>query len=89
MHYNKVILIGEIISDLKFSQTENNNEYLSFTLKTADPECNQLHTIVFWNSLAKLAKEKLNLGLTVMIEGKIRSYNKKYEIIGKVFNLMN
>ncbi len=87
--YNKVILIGEIISELNTSKTDNNNTYLSFTLKTFDSEYkNQLHTIVFWNSLADIAIHKLKKGINIMVEGKIRSHNKKYEIVGKVFNLM-
>jgi single-strand DNA-binding protein len=82
MSVNKVILLGNLGRDPDVRYLDNNRVVATFPLATnevfSDRKGNRIrqtewHNIELWDSLAKIAEKYLRKGLTIYLEGKIRT----------------
>lgn len=83
MNLNKVILIGNLVSDPELRNTPSGQPVCNFRLATNrtwfDKKTNQkqqeaeYHTIVVWGKLAEIASRFLTKGSLAMIEGRLRT----------------
>jgi len=103
---NKVILIGRLGKDPELKYLDSGKAVTSFSMATSEKykdkdgerqEKTEWHNIVLWQRLAEVAKEYLNKGDLIYIEGKIqtRSYDdkdgsKRYftEIVGQRMQML-
>lgn len=103
---NKVILIGNLGKDPEVRYLEGGGVVAKFSLATTESyknkdgvkqEQTEWHNIVLWRGLAEVAEKFLKKGMSVYIEGKIRSRSwddkdgKKHymtEIIGDNLNIL-
>ncbi len=79
---NKVILVGNLGKDPEVRYLEGGVATAKFTLATSESykdkqgnkvEQTEWHNIVLWRGLAEVAEKYLKKGMTVYIEGKIKS----------------
>ncbi|MCE3280367.1 MAG: single-stranded DNA-binding protein [Bacteroidetes bacterium] len=79
---NKVILVGNLGKDPEIRHLEGGVAVANFTLATSEYykdksgnriEQTEWHSIVVWRGLADVAEKYLKKGMTVYVEGKIRS----------------
>ena len=84
---NKVILVGKLGKDPEVRHLEGGASVASFSLATSEvykdksgnrKEQTEWHNIVVWRGLADIAEKYLRKGMTIYLEGKIRtrSYDK-------------
>ncbi len=84
---NKVILVGNLGKDPEVRHLEGGASVASFSLATSEvykdksgnrKEQTEWHNIVVWRGLADIAEKYLRKGMTIYLEGKIRtrSYDK-------------
>ncbi len=84
---NKVILVGNLGKDPEIRHLEGGTSVASFSLATSESykdksgnkvEQTEWHKIVLWRSSADFAEKYLKKGMTIYLEGKIksRSYEK-------------
>ena len=103
---NKVILIGNLGKDPEVRYLEGGGVVAKFSLATTESyknkdgvkqEQTEWHNIVLWRGLAEVAEKFLKKGMSVYIEGKIRSRScddkegKKHymtEIVGDNLNIL-
>ncbi|HRG37507.1 MAG TPA: single-stranded DNA-binding protein [Bacteroidia bacterium] len=103
---NKVILIGNLGKDPEVRHLEGGTAVASFSLATSEVykdkngqriEQTEWHTVVVWRNLAEVAEKYLKKGMTVYVEGKLRTRSwedkdkvKRYstEIIGDTFTML-
>jgi len=103
---NKVILIGNLGKDPEVRHLEGGTAVASFTLATSETykdkngqriEQTEWHTVVVWRALAEVAEKYLKKGMTVYVEGKLRTRSwedkdkvKRYstEIVGDTFTML-
>jgi len=85
---NKVSLIGNLGNDPEITAFENGNKVARFNIATNESyknkqgeriENTQWHTVVAWNSLAKIIEDYVKKGQEIALEGKLvqRSYESK------------
>jgi single-strand DNA-binding protein len=104
---NKVILIGNLGKDPEIRHLEGGTAVANFTLATSEYykdksgsriEQTEWHSIVVWRGLAEVAEKYLKKGMTVYIEGKIRSRSwddkegvkhYKTEIVGDTLTILS
>lgn len=104
---NKVILIGNLGKDPEVRHLEGGTAVASFTLATTEiykdksgqrVEQTEWHNIVVWRNLAEIAEKYLKKGMTVYVEGKLRTRSwedkdkvKRYstEIVGDTFTMLS
>ncbi|MEI6487310.1 MAG: single-stranded DNA-binding protein [Bacteroidota bacterium] len=79
---NKVILVGNLGKDPEVRHLEGGASVASFSLATSEvfkdksgnrKEQTEWHNIVVWRGLADIAEKYLRKGMTIYLEGKIRS----------------
>jgi len=79
---NKVILIGNLGRDPEVRYLEGGTVVAKFPLATSEPykdktgrriDQTEWHNIVLWRGLAEVAEKYLKKGMSVFIEGKIKS----------------
>lgn len=82
---NEVFLIGKIITpiEFKFIMYSRDTSIAQFMLKTED---NQEITIKSYNEVADFAYHRLDIGITIMINGYL---NSKTETIAKKITLIS
>ena len=103
---NKVILIGNLGKDPEVRYLDGGGVVAKFSLATTESyknkdgvkqEQTEWHNIVLWRGLAEVAEKFLKKGMSVYIEGKIRSRSwddkegKKHymtEIVGDNLNIL-
>lgn len=104
---NKVILVGNLGKDPEVRHLEGGVAVASFSLATSDSykdksgqrvEQTEWHNIVVWRGLAESAEKHLKKGMTIYIEGKLRTRSwddkeghKRYmtEIVGDTFTILS
>ncbi|MGQ0828532.1 MAG: single-stranded DNA-binding protein [Bacteroidota bacterium] len=104
---NKVILVGNLGKDPEVRHLEGGASVASFSLATSESykdksgqriEQTEWHNIVVWRGLAEIAEKYLKKGMTIYIEGKLRSRswddkegNKRYttEVVGDHFTILS
>lgn len=104
---NKVILVGNLGKNPEVRHLEGGTTVANFSLATSESykdksgqriEQTEWHNIVVWRGLADLADKYLKKGMTIYIEGKLRSRSwddkegqKRYttEIIGDTFTILS
>ena len=104
---NKVILAGNLGKDPEIRHLEGGIAVARFSLATSDfykdkagqrIEQTEWHNIVLWRGLAENAEKYLKKGMTIYIEGKLRSRSwddkdghKRYmtEIVGDTFTILS
>ncbi len=81
---NKVILIGNLGKDPEVRHLPSGSSVASFPLATTESfkdkngnkvDQTEWHNIEVWDGLAKIAEQYLKKGMTVFVEGKIRTEN--------------
>lgn len=87
MSVNKVILIGNLGSEVELRNTGSGKQVASFSLATSEQYKDKTtgekksdttwHNIVLWNGLAEIASKYLKKGSKAYIEGKIKT--RSYE----------
>ena len=103
---NKVILIGNLGKDPEVRHLEGGTAVASFPLATSETykdkngqriEQTEWHNIVVWRGLAEVAEKYLKKGMTIYVEGKLRTRAwedkdkvKRYttEIVGDAFTML-
>jgi single-strand DNA-binding protein len=103
---NKVILVGNLGKDPEVRHLEGGAAVANFSLATSESykdkngqrvEQTEWHNIVVWRGLAEVAEKYLKKGMTIYLEGKLRtrSYDdkdghKKYitEVVGDTFTML-
>jgi single-strand DNA-binding protein len=103
---NKVILVGNLGKDPEVRHLEGGTAVASFTLATSEVykdksgqrvEQTEWHNIVVWRSLAEIAEKYLKKGMSIYLEGKLRTRSwedkdkvKRYstEIIADTFTML-
>lgn len=103
---NKVILVGNLGKDPEVRHLEGGTAVASFTLATSETykdksgqrvEQTEWHNIVVWRSLAEIAEKYLKKGMSIYLEGKLRTRAwedkdkvKRYttEIIADTFTML-
>ncbi|HET6225512.1 MAG TPA: single-stranded DNA-binding protein [Bacteroidia bacterium] len=79
---NKVILIGNLGKDPEVRHLEGGTAVASFTLATSETykdkngqrvEQTEWHNVVVWRGLAEVAEKYLKKGMTIYVEGKLRT----------------
>jgi single-strand DNA-binding protein len=103
---NKVILVGNLGKDPEVRHLEGGTAVANFTLATTETykdkagnrqEQTEWHNIVVWRGLADIAEKFLKKGMTIYLEGKLRSRswddkegNKRYttEIVADTFTML-
>lgn len=103
---NKVILVGNLGKDPEVRHLEGGIAVARFSLATSESykdkagqhiEQTEWHNIVVWRTLAESAEKYLKKGMTIYIEGKLRTRSwddkgfKRYmtEIVGDTFTILN
>ena len=104
---NKVILVGNLGKDPEVRHLEGGASVANFTLATTESykdktgnrtEQTEWHNIVVWRGLADVAEKYLKKGMTIYLEGKIRSRSwddkegiKRYttEIVADTFTILS
>jgi len=104
---NKVILVGNLGKDPEVRHLEGGAAVASFSLATSESykdksgqriEQTEWHNIVVWRGLAEIAEKYLKKGMTIYIEGKLRSRswddkegNKRYttKVVGDHFTILS
>ena len=104
---NKVILVGNLGKDPEVRHLEGGVAVASFSLATSDSykdksgqrvEQTEWHNIVLWRGMAESAEKHLKKGMTIYIEGKLRTRSwddkeghKRYmtEIVGDTFTILS
>ena len=104
---NKVILVGNLGKDPEIRHLEGGAAVANFTLATSESykdktgarqESTEWHNIVVWRGLAEVAEKYLKKGMTIYIEGKLRTRSwddkeghKRYttEIVGDTFTILS
>ncbi len=104
---NKVILIGNLGKDPEVRHLEGGASVANFPLATTETfkdkngnrqEQTEWHNIVVWRGLADVAEKYLKKGMTIYLEGKLRTRswddkegNKRYttEIVGDSFTMLS
>ena len=103
---NKVILVGNLGKDPEVRHLEGGAAVANFTLATTEvykdktgtrQEQTEWHNIVVWRGLAEIAEKYLKKGMTIYVEGKLRTRSwddkeghKRYttEIVGDTFTIL-
>lgn len=103
---NKVILIGNLGKDPEVRHLEGGTAVASFSLATSETykdkngqriEQTEWHNVVVWRALAEIAEKYLKKGMTIYVEGKLRTRAwedkdkvKRYstEIIGDTITML-
>lgn len=104
---NKVILVGNLGKDPEVRHLEGGSVVANFSLATTDSykdkngnrqEQTEWHTIVVWRGLAEVAEKYLKKGMTIYVEGKLRTRSwddkeghKRYatEIVADTFTILS
>lgn len=104
---NKVILVGNLGKDPEVRHLEGGATVAKFPLATTEAykdkngnrtEQTEWHNIVVWRGLADVAEKYLKKGMTVYVEGKLRTRSwddkeghKHYttEIVGDTFTILS
>jgi single-strand DNA-binding protein len=104
---NKVILVGNLGKDPEVRHLEGGAAVANFTLATSETykdksgarqEQTEWHNVVVWRGLAEVAEKYLKKGMTIYIEGKLRTRSwddkeghKRYstEIVGDTFTILS
>ena len=104
---NKVILVGNLGKDPEIRHLEGGAAVANFTLATSETykdktgarqESTEWHNIAVWRGLAEIAEKYLKKGMTIYIEGKLRTRSwddkdghKRYttEIVGDTFTILS
>lgn len=104
---NKVILVGNLGKDPEIRHLEGGAAVANFTLATSESykdksgarqEQTEWHNVVVWRGLAEIAEKYLKKGMTIYIEGKLRTRSwddkeghKRYstEIVGDTFTILS
>ena len=104
---NKVILVGNLGKDPEVRHLEGGAAVANFTLATTEiykdktgarQEQTEWHNIVVWRGLAEIAEKYLKKGMTIYVEGKLRTRSwddkeghKRYttEIVGDTFTILS
>ena len=104
---NKVILVGNLGKDPEIRHLEGGAAVANFTLATSESykdktgarqESTEWHNIVVWRGLAEVAEKYLKKGMTIYVEGKLRTRSwddkdghKRYttEIVGDTFTILS
>lgn len=104
---NKVILVGNLGKDPEIRHLEGGASVAKFSLATSESykdksgqrvEQTEWHNIVVWRGLADVAEKYLKKGMTIYLEGKLRSRTwddkegrKNYttEIVGDTFTILS
>lgn len=104
---NKVILVGNLGKDPEIRHLEGGVAVANFTLATSEYykdksgnriEQTEWHSVVVWRGLADVAEKYLKKGMTVYVEGKIRSRSwddkegvkhYKTEIVGDAVTILS
>ena len=104
---NKVILVGNLGKDPEIRHLEGGTAVAKFTLATSESykdksgqrvEQTEWHNIVVWRGLAEVAEKYLKKGMTIYVEGKLRTRawddkegHKHYstEIVGDTFTILS
>lgn len=104
---NKVILVGNLGKDPEVRHLEGGAAVANFTLATTETyknkegnrqEQTEWHNVVVWRGLAEVAEKYLKKGMTVYIEGKLRTRSwedkeghKRYstEVVGDTFTILS
>lgn len=104
---NKVILVGNLGKDPEVRHLEGGAAVANFPLATTEiykdksgnrNEQTEWHNIVVWRGLAEVAEKYLKKGMTIYVEGKLRTRswddkegNKRYttEIVGDTFTILS
>jgi single-strand DNA-binding protein len=81
---NKVILIGNLGKDPEIRHLEGGVSVANFPMATTETykdksgnrvEQTEWHNIVMWRGLAEVAEKYLKKGMTIYVEGKLRTRN--------------
>ena len=104
---NKVILVGNLGKDPEVRHLEGGAVVAKFPLATSESykdksgqriEQTEWHNVVVWRGLAEVAEKYLKKGMTIYVEGKLRTRswddkdsNKHYttEIVGDTFTILS
>jgi single-strand DNA-binding protein len=104
---NKVILVGNLGKDPEVRHLEGGAAVANFPLATSESykdksgqrvEQTEWHNIVVWRGLAEVAEKYLKKGMTIYVEGKLRTRSwddkeghKRYttEIVGDTFTILS
>jgi len=104
---NKVILVGNLGKDPEIRHFEGGSAVAHFSLATTEAykdklgqriEQTEWHNIVVWRGMADFAEKHLKKGMTIYVEGKLRTRSwddkdghKRYitEIVGDTFTILN
>ena len=104
---NKVILVGNLGKDPEVRHLEGGIAVANFSLATSESykdkagqriEQTEWHNIVIWRGMAEAAEKYLKKGMTIYIEGKLRTRSwddkeghKRYttEIVGDTFTILS
>ncbi len=104
---NKVILVGNLGKDPEVRHLEGGVAVAKFTLATSESykdktgqriDQTEWHNIVVWRGLADVAEKYLKKGMTIYVEGKLRTRSwddkegqKHYstEIVGDTFTILS
>ena len=79
---NKVILVGNLGKDPEIRHLEGGAAVANFTLATSESykdksgvrqESTEWHNVVVWRGLAEIAEKYLKKGMTIYVEGKLRT----------------
>lgn len=104
---NKVILVGNLGKDPEVRHLEGGTAVANFSLATSESykdksgqriEQTEWHNIVVWRGLAEVAEKHLKKGMTIYVEGKLRTRSwddkeghKRYltEIVADTFTILS
>lgn len=104
---NKVILVGNLGKDPEIRHLEGGAAVANFSIATTEvykdktgtrQEQTEWHNIVVWRGLAEVAEKYLKKGMTIYIEGKLRTRSwddkeghKRYttEVVGDTFTILS
>ena len=104
---NKVILVGNLGKDPEVRHLEGGAAVANFPLATTEvykdktgtrQEQTEWHNVVVWRGLAEVAEKFLKKGMTIYVEGKLRTRswddkegNKRYstEVVGDTFTILS
>jgi single-strand DNA-binding protein len=104
---NKVILVGNLGKDPEIRHLEGGASVAKFPLATSESfkdksgqriEQTEWHNIVLWRGLAEIAEKYLKKGMTIYVEGKLRtrSWDNKEghknfitEVLGDNFTILS
>lgn len=104
---NKVILVGNLGKDPEVRHLEGGAAVANFPIATTEvykdktgtrQEQTEWHNIVVWRGLAEVAEKYLKKGMTIYIEGKLRTRSwddkeghKRYttEVVGDTFTILS